>query len=1079
MIHLPKSMCFKQWITTLLLSSCFLTAPTNAEEASFAGSVLSIPVVVVGNSTYSVELTLVAGSEPIEFLLTGASEIFDVSTLGASNFAGETLSIPSLTVEGVSYWVDLQLTGSEPITFGLAGFGQNTGSTQQEADALLLFESTISPNLVQATCIECHIAGGLARDSILRFVNPKTASELNNFEAFRQLLEIQENGVEYILSKVRGKNHGGGVQLIEGSQSYQDLVDFLALLNNVVEATNQGSSFFGGSILQSNVDTLRRAAIILAGRLPTATELSAVRSGDDDELRATLRGLMQGEGFHNFLTEGTNDRLLADNSPGFMGVNFPYYLNENYRLLKEAAENPQADQNAVGEFNRDLSFGIGKAVDELIAYVVEQERPYSEILTADYTMMNWAMNLAFHGTATFEHENSRYEFQPGKIEGYYGTDESVIIDHSNEILLGPFIVDFGNLNLDPYPHAGVLSTKGFLTRYPSTATNRNRARARWTLLHFLGIDIEKSASRTTDPIALADRQNPTLNNSNCTVCHRILDPIAGAFQNYGDRGFYRSNFGFLDSLDEFYKNPEDGSPSPYQHGDTWYRDMLSPGIFDREVPESDYSLQWLGEQIVAEPSFALAAVHFWWPSLMGSDALSLPEVEEDFTYHAQLIAYEAQSASISALANYFREEAAFNLKDLLVEMMMTPWFRVEKVAIGEFSEAQSIAQLGNEKLLTPEQLQRKMLTVTGFNWGSYHDHTEKKIASGLGDTYRLYYGGIDSDAVTQRSTQMTPLMSNVALSMALESACPIVLKEFVLPDEDRKLFFGIDDLTQPFDDQEVEGSVNVEVANTELFESQDFELVTNLSSGDKDVTVRLNNHFCEIDPDSQSCVGGGRYIEGRQIEVFPPQENLPLQVIPADLDYGCGTDVAGVDWGIYDNCSVSFPFSAQTEGEYRIVVSMYQNPSGSEHAQATIEVVDLFDSPKVNLGNEQINREKLVDLHELMLGKTYSTDSPEIDLAYRLLSESWLARRENPNQLQSTLGAHYCDYSRDINFGKGLGIPDDSITIVDGNGNLNPNYDAINDALADRDAYNDPVNMKQTWVSILTYLMTHYHFLHE
>ena len=115
-----------------------------------------------------------------------------------------------------------------------------------------------------------------------------------------------------------------------------------------------------------------------------------------------------------------------------------------------------------------------------------------------------------------------------------------------------------------------------------------------------------------------------------------------------------------------------------------------------------------------------------------------------------------------------------------------------------------------------------------------------------------------------------------------------------------------------------------------------------------------------------------------------------------------------------------------------------------------------------------------------MLGKTYSADSAEIDMAYRLLSESWLARRENPDQLQLTLGAaQYCDYTRDFNFGEGLGIPDESLTFVDENGYLNPNYNAINEVLEARNAYDDPENMKQTWVSMLTYLMTHYYFLHE
>ena len=45
-----------------------------------------------------------------------------------------------------------------------------------------------------------------------------------------------------------------------------------------------------------------------------------------------------------------------------------------------------------------------------------------------------------------------------------------------------------------------------------------------------------------------------MHNAACTVCHSVLDPVAGAFQNYDDTGYYRSAWGGLDSLDEFYKN---------------------------------------------------------------------------------------------------------------------------------------------------------------------------------------------------------------------------------------------------------------------------------------------------------------------------------------------------------------------------------------------------------------------------------------------------------------------------------------------------------------------------------------------
>ena len=54
--------------------------------------------------------------------------------------------------------------------------------------------------------------------------------------------------------------------------------------------------------------------------------------------------------------------------------------------------------------------------------------------------------------------------------------------------------------------------------------------------------------------------------------------------------------------------------------------------------------------------------------------LGLPEVESDVDYQAQLVAYDAQNQEIQSLAQQFMSSGQ-NLKDLLVEMMMSSWFR--------------------------------------------------------------------------------------------------------------------------------------------------------------------------------------------------------------------------------------------------------------------------------------------------------------------------------------------------------------------------------------------------------------------
>ena len=129
----------------------------------------------------------------------------------------------------------------------------------------------------------------------------------------------------------------------------------------------------------------------------------------------------------------------------------------------------------------------------------------------------------------------------------------------------------------------------------------------------------------TDPVALADTNNPTMNNPACTVCHESLDPVAGAYQSFGDRSTYLDQYVAMDSLPDSYKYPEwhGGEPGStgYQQGDTWYRDMRAPG-FDGEVAKGQRdSLQWLGYRISRDPRFAAATVRFWWPAIFGADPL--------------------------------------------------------------------------------------------------------------------------------------------------------------------------------------------------------------------------------------------------------------------------------------------------------------------------------------------------------------------------------------------------------------------------------------------------------------------------
>ena len=244
----------------------------------------------------------------------------------------------------------------------------------------------------------------------------------------------------------------------------------------------------------------------------------------------------------------------------------------------------------------------------------------------------------------------------------------------------------------------------------------------------------------------------------------------------------------------------------YRVGDTWYRDMRLPGFAGALAPSSDNSVQWLARQIVADKRFAGATVEFWWPAIMGSEVAEPPEDEADADFEALLLAANAQGAEVSRLADGFRRgfhgRAAYNLKDLLVEIVLSKWFRADAVEDANPVRLTALRNAGARRMLTPEELARKTAALTDFSWGRHvrvgcHPTCERR-PNALTEEYRLLYGGIDSDGVTERARDITSVMAGVANRHAAIVSCPVVMRElYLVPESERNLFSGIDKSTTP------------------------------------------------------------------------------------------------------------------------------------------------------------------------------------------------------------------------------------------------------------------------------------------
>ena len=1078
-----------------------------------------------------------------------------------------------------------------------------------------VFDTEVSP-IVQDQCVICHVAGGVSGEGISRLqfspstVEDHVALNLAVFEEFIAVLEEDEqieDPAAYILNKVQGVGHGGGQQVTAGTDDYASLERFLGLLGDAVAPVGiTPETLFEGVTMESPRQTLRRAAIVFAGRIPTEAEYAAIENAGEEEdatekaLRAAIRGLMIGPEFHEFLIRASNDRLFTDRDYRILdddGDGFDAFPRKIYSLNQlggsiEAAE-PYVQQ---------AQYGFRRAALELIAHVVENDLPYTEILTADYIMANPMAAEAYGASTTFENPEDAHDFQPSKIATYYRPCDGRETERRE---FGDFVIDPGPCSTD-YPHAGILNTKVFLQRYPSTATNRNRARSRWTYYHLLDLDIEKSASRTIDPVALADTNNPTMKNPACTVCHTVLDPVAGVFQNYGDEGLYRDQWGGLDSLDEFYKyNPsgredfrivtrsredavtvlgtrqffagqihelgiknlrkfegetklhlglgevivrdsnddvvsrfkvrdvvsDDDCGGPidgdayilwdcasqllllpmsveqdgdyrveveawviepgelpatmqvwiggpfYKQGDTWYRDMRSPG-FGGESPDSaGNSLQWLAQQIAADERFPEAVVTFWWPAIMGAEVAEPPEDESDADFEGLLLAANAQAAEVTRLADGFRSGfhagSPYNLKDLLVEIVLSNWFRAESLIENEPVRAIGLGHVGASRPLTPEELARKTLALTGFQWGRSrgpHSRPERDGRSYLTDDdggHALLYGGIDSDGVTERARDLTSVMAGVAQSHALQSSYPIVMRElFLLPEEQRRLFADVDITVTPT----FEFGETFAIENDSRTDKGLLSLRGQLSAGSITVSMTFLNDFYQEEPREDRNVRLDRLdvrnVAGETIETIELEDMERI---------GDCNSPAGDHFGLFCGGSLNVPISVPIDGQYSIEVVAWADHGGDD--LPLLEIAVNSDTERSFAANRI--KSKMVELYDKLLGISVTTDSVEVQNAYELFVEVWDRKQGmygthflwNDEKISAawTSDQHYLD-----------GMVDDVFVYRDDwewGAGYDWDWDRINAYFENID-WSDPQAVARTWTVVLAYLMMDYRYLY-
>ena len=101
----------------------------------------------------------------------------------------------------------------------------------QEAEAYYI--SNVDA-IIQSKCIDCHVSGGQAGSTSLRF----TSSASGNHGVFDSYVNSPTPGfnADRVLTKITGgAGHGGGVQVSEGSSDYEKFSQYMELLSQTQE----------------------------------------------------------------------------------------------------------------------------------------------------------------------------------------------------------------------------------------------------------------------------------------------------------------------------------------------------------------------------------------------------------------------------------------------------------------------------------------------------------------------------------------------------------------------------------------------------------------------------------------------------------------------------------------------------------------------------------------------------------------------------------------------------------------------------------------------------------------------------
>lgn len=574
-------------------------------------------------------------------------------------------------------------------------------------------------------------------------------------------------------------------------QCASDVAEYIMYAFNGLSLYQAASSLEGVSVIPLD-QTLRNATVQLAGRLPTDAETAKVVAEGEVGFAAVMNEVMAEDEFHDRLNEIFNDVFLTDKylvvntgSNGALGLlDSDDYENKAWYSIDYPSGGDDANEDNRGCAQRLSNDGVAREGLELINHITRNNLPITELVTADYTMVNYYSQKVYD--AVLVNPNDSFSVIPADDNPclkYSSNYASATLRHDPNDFKPARITQALEHDGNGIPHAGILTSAMFLNRFPTTDTNRNRHRSYSVYDIFLDTDIlEIEGSRPEDSIDTTSAV-PTLQNPACYTCHTVMDPIASTFQHWDERGRR--------------------IPS-YTTANSWSsNDIEGPGIAGKKIDLSGtdvYSnmLQWLGNEIAQDPRYMRAITRHLYKGIIGQDLLPTPGAA---AAEADITAFNAQRSILTSIGQAMAADS-WNIKTAINGILLSPYYRAVQVDQTKLVAADHIGAI---RLLTPEMLQRKLSATLGFGWDELEDNEKDN---------RIMFGGIDSDSVTTRINEPSGLMIAMQELMATEMACQATAFDFTkarTPElNERRLFKFVSPDIQPVNQDGFEIASNVE-----------------------------------------------------------------------------------------------------------------------------------------------------------------------------------------------------------------------------------------------------------------------------